>query len=74
MLVKLDYNDRKNSCHISLSDSDIRERLMHAFSVPNEAKQFVKGPQRRFIPDRTYFITPNGSFNFRNSRNNFTMA
>lgn len=64
MLVKLDYNEKRNQCHIALSDSDIRERLMHAFSIPNEAKKFVKGPQRRFIPDRVYFITPSGTFNF----------
>jgi hypothetical protein len=64
MIVKLDYSEKKNACHIDISDSDIRERLMYAFSIPNEAKKFVKGPQRRFIPDRVYFITPTGSFNF----------
>lgn len=64
MLVKLDYNEKRNKCHIALSDSDVRERLMHAFSIPNEAKKFVKGPQRRFVPDRVYFITPTGTFNF----------
>lgn len=41
MLVKLDYSEKKNSCHISVSDSDVRERLLYAFSVPNEAKKFV---------------------------------
>lgn len=64
MLVKLDYNEKRNQCHIALSDTDVRERLMHAFSIPNEAKKFVKGPQRRFVPDRVYFITPTGTFNF----------
>ena len=64
MIVKLDYNEKRNQCHIALSDADIRERLMYAFSIPNEAKKFVKGPQRRFVPDRVYFITPTGSFNF----------
>lgn len=64
MIVQLDYNEKRNQCHIALSDADIRERLMHAFSIPNEAKKFVKGPQRRFVPDRVYFITPTGTFNF----------
>lgn len=65
MLVKLDYSPKKNACHISVSDSDVRSRLMHAFSVPNEAKKFVRGPERRFVPDRIHFITPTGMFNFR---------
>lgn len=64
MNVCLDYNEKRNACHIALSDADIRDRLYYAFSVPNEAKKFVQGPQRRFIPDRTYFITPTGTFNF----------
>lgn len=64
MLVKLDYSSKKNACHISVSDSDVRSRLMHAFSVPNEAKKFVRGPERRFVPDRIHFITPTGMFNF----------
>ena len=64
MLVKLDYNEKRNQCHIALSDSDVRERLMHAFSIPNKAKKFVKGPEQRFISDRVYFITPTGTFNF----------
>ena len=64
MLVKLDYLEKRNNCNIQISDSDVRERLMYAFSCPNKAKEFVKGPQRRFIPDRVHFITPTGSFNF----------
>ena len=64
MLVKLDYLEKRNSCHIALSDSDVRERLMHAFSVPNKEKRFVSGANARFVPDRKYFITPTGTFNF----------
>lgn len=64
MHVKLDYLEHRNRCNIQISDSDVRERLMYAFSCPNKAKDHVKGPQRRFIPDRLYFITPTGGFNF----------
>lgn len=64
MLVKLDYLENKNKCNIQISDDDVRRRLMHAFSTPNKAKSHVKGPNSRFIPDRIYYITPTGSFNF----------
>lgn len=64
MLVKLDYNEKQNKCHISLSDNDVKNRLMHSFSVPNKEKRFASGPKARFIPDRKYFISPTGSFNF----------
>lgn len=64
MLVQLDYLEKKNACHINLSDFNVRNRLMYAFSVPNEGKKFAKGPNSRFIPDRHYFITPTGTFNF----------
>lgn len=64
MHVKLDYLENRNRCNIQISDNDVRERLMFAFSCPNKAKDHVKGPQRRFIPDRLYFISPTGSFDF----------
>lgn len=40
------------------------DRLRLEFSVPNEGKKFAKGPYARFIPDRTYFITPTGQMCF----------
>lgn len=64
MLVKLDYLENRNRCNIQISDADVRERLMYAFSCPNKAKDHVKGPQRRWIPDRIHFISPTGGFNF----------
>ena len=64
MLVQLDYSEKKNACHIALSDKDVRDRLMHSFSVPNKEKRFTTGPNKRFVNDRKYFITPTGSFDF----------
>lgn len=64
MLVKLDYSPNSRLCHIEVSDPDVWARMNEAFSVPNDAKKFVKGPQKRFISDRIHFITPTGSFNF----------
>lgn len=64
MTVIFDYNEKRNACNIALSDADVRDRLYQAFSVPNKAKQFVRGANRHFIPDRVYFITPTGAFNF----------
>ena len=64
MLVQLDYSEKKNECHIALSDKDVRDRLMYSFSVPNKEKRFTTRPNKRFISDRKYFITPTGSFNF----------
>lgn len=62
--ISLDYVPEKNTCTIQVEDKDIKDRLYHAFSTPNNAKKFVKGPQRHWIPDNIYFITPMGSFNF----------
>ena len=62
--VKLDYIEEKNKCTIEINDRSIKDRLYQAFSTPNTAKKFVKGPQRHWIPDNIYFITPMGSFNF----------
>lgn len=64
MLVQLDYSEKKNACHIALSDKDVRDRLMHSFSVPNKEKRFTTGANKRFVKDRKYFITPTGSFDF----------
>ena len=74
MIIELDYSEKRNICHLSISDQDVRERLMYAFSVPNEAKKFAKGPSRRFIPDRVHFISPTGMFNFRSYGCNFKMV
>lgn len=65
MNVKFDYSPKTRLCHIELTDADVWARLNEAFSVPNDAKKFVKGPQKHFISDRIHFITPTGSFNFR---------
>lgn len=62
--ILLDYVGEKNTCTIQVEDKGIRERLYQAFSTPNNAKKFVRGPQRHYIPDNIYFITPMGSFNF----------
>lgn len=64
MIVKLDYIENRNRCSIDISDNDVRERLMNAFSAPNGAKKFVSGGARRFIADRIYYITPTGTFDF----------
>lgn len=64
MLAKLDYLKNVNKCNIQISDDDVRERLMYAFSCPNKAKDHIKGPQRRFVPDRIHFISPTGRFDF----------
>lgn len=74
MIVELDYSEKRNICHLSISDDDVRNRLMYAFSVPNEAKKFAKGPSKRFIPDRVHFISPSGMFNFRINRFDFKMV
>lgn len=62
--IALDYIPERNTCTIQVDNQEIRERLYHAFSTPNNAKKFVRGPQRHYIPDNIYFITPMGSFNF----------
>lgn len=64
MDVFFDYNSRSNKATIRLSDEDVRDRLMEYFSVVNEAKRFFKGPGSWRIPDRLYFISPTGSFNY----------
>ena len=62
--IELDYNSSKCTRIIKVEDKDIRDRLYQAFSTPNNAKKFVRGPQRHYISDNIYFITPMGSFNF----------
>lgn len=64
MLVQLDFNEKTNKCHIQLSDSDVKERLMTAFSAPNAAKKFVTGARKHWIPDKIHFISPTGSFDY----------
>lgn len=64
MKVTVDYLPNKNYCRFVIDDLDIFDRVREEFSVPNEAKKFVKGPNRRFIPDRIYFITPTGQCHF----------
>lgn len=58
MNVKFDYSEKTQKCHIQISDNDVKERLLHAFSKKNEAKRFVKGYKSRFVPDRIYYISP----------------
>lgn len=62
--IKLDYVEDKNKCTIEIDDRNIKDRLYQAFSTPNTAKKFIKGPHRYWVPDNIYFITPLGSFNF----------
>ena len=64
MNVNVDYLPKKDYCRFEIDDLDVFERLREEFSVPNEAKKFVKGPNRRFIPDRIYFITPTGQCHY----------
>lgn len=64
MKVTFEYNARTNKRKVIIPDSDVKERLYYAFSTPNTAKKFVKGPQKHWIQDNIYFITPTGSFNF----------
>lgn len=64
MNVTVDYLPKKDYCRFEIDDLDMFERLREEFSVPNEAKKFVKGPNRRFIPDRIYFITPTGQCHY----------
>lgn len=65
MNVKFDYNEKTQKCNLSVSDNDVKDRLLNAFSMPNEGKKFVKGPARAWVQDRIYFIKPTGAFNFR---------
>ena len=64
MNVTVDYLPKRNYCRFFIDDMTIFDNLREAFSVKNEAKKFVKGPNRRFIPDRIYFITPTGQCHF----------
>ena len=64
MNVTVDYLPKRNYCRFFIDDMGIFDNLREAFSVKNEAKKFVKGPNRRFIPDRIYFITPTGQCHF----------
>ena len=61
MEVSVEYSERTLLCKLIISDLDVFERLREHFSIPNEGKKFIKGPQKRFIPDRIYFLTPTGS-------------
>ena len=61
MEVSVEYSERTLLCKIIVSDMDVFDRLREHFSIPNEGKKFIKGPRKRFIPDRIYFITPTGS-------------
>jgi hypothetical protein len=56
MNVTVDYLPKKDYCRFEIDDLDVFDRLREEFSVPNEAKKFVKGPNRRFIPDRIYTL------------------
>lgn len=64
MNVNVDYLPKKDYCRFEIDDLGVFDRLREEFSVPNEAKKFVKGPNRRFIPDRIYFITPTGQCHY----------
>ena len=64
MKVSIQFNARTNRGKIFVSDNDVKERLYFAFSTPNTAKKFVKGPMKHWIQDNVYFITPTGTFNF----------
>ena len=64
MDVFFDYNSRSNKASIRLSDEDVRDRLIEYYSAPNEAKRFFKGPGSWRIPDRIYFISPTGTFDY----------
>lgn len=64
MNVRVDYLPNKNYCRFEMDDMEVFDNLREQFSVKNEAKKFVKGPNRRFIPDRIYFITPTGQCHF----------
>ena len=64
MNVTVDYLPKRNYCRFFIDDMTIFDNLREAFSVKNEAKKFVKGTNRRFIPDRIYFITPTGQCHF----------
>ena len=61
MEVSVEYSERTLLCKLIISDLDVFERLREHFSIPNEGKKFIKGPQKRIIPDRIYFLTPTGS-------------
>lgn len=58
-MITFSYDNKKN-CGIISGDNleDIRE----AFSVKNDAAFFVRRKYGRFLPQRTYCITPTGRF------------
>ena len=64
MIVRFDYIKNRNRCSIQISDADIRERLMMAFSCEDESMKYVKGPSYRFSSNRLFFISPTGTYDF----------
>lgn len=64
MEVRFDYSEKTQRCHLQISDNDVKERLLQAFSRINESKKFVKGYKRAFVKDRIYYISPTGTYNF----------
>ena len=58
-MIKFEYFPNKKQCRVSgLIFDEVREH----FSVKNETAFFARKFGRRFIPDRTYCITPTGLF------------
>ena len=58
MNLKFDWDDRK---HQAILSGDLFDEIREHFSVHNEAAKFARG-RGRFLPSRTYVITPAGRF------------
>jgi len=58
-MINLSYDERKD---LGIVSGDIFENIRENFSVKNEAAFFVRRRYGRFLPQRTYAITPAGRF------------
>jgi len=58
MIINFDYDSKKG---LGVISSDINDEIREYFSVKNEAAYFMR-KRGRFMPARTYAITPTGRF------------
>ena len=58
-MIQFSYDPKKGT---GLLSGDLFEDIREAFSVKNEAAFFVRKRYGRFLPQRTYAITPTGRF------------
>ena len=58
-MINFGFDEKKNAGIIS---GDCFEEIRENFSVKNEAAFFMRRKYGRFLPQRTYAITPTGRF------------